>query len=85
MLNTIFKKKVKTEKELEIETLKQELDECKYLMQRNDTFFNMAVDESLIDSKIYERISLSHQYDYIIKQIKYLENPEENMVKTGEK
>lgn len=84
----LFNKKVKTEKELEIEELKKELEECKYLIQRNDTFFNMAIDESLIDSKIYERIALTHQYDYIIKQLKNLECNyilEENTVKLGEK
>lgn len=87
MLN-LFNKKVKKEKELEIEELKKELEECKYLIQRNDTFFNMAIDERLIDSNIYERIALIHQYDYIIKKLKNLEYiyiPEENIVKSGEK
>lgn len=63
-------KKEKSENQKEIESLKKELEICKDLMDRNYTFFNMALDENLIESHIYEMHALKHKYDYLLKQIK---------------
>lgn len=65
-----FFKRSKTQQELEIEDLKKELEHCKFLIQRNETFFNMSWDEDLIAAQIYERESLRCQYNYLINRLK---------------
>ncbi|MEG1894796.1 MAG: hypothetical protein RR162_01055 [Oscillospiraceae bacterium] len=66
----IFKGRVKTEKEIEIDGLKKELKECEFLLFRNDIIFNMATDDMLIEAKIYEREALLRQYNYLIIRLK---------------
>jgi len=63
-----------TERDIEIQNLKKELENCRFLINRNDTLFNMSTDENLIAAQIYERESLRWQYCYIFNQIKELEN-----------
>ena len=63
-----------TERDIEIRNLKKELENCRFLINRNDTMFNMSTDENLIAAQIYERESLRWQYCYIFNQIKELEN-----------
>lgn len=63
-----------SEKDVEIQNLKKELENCRFLIDRNDTMFNMSTDENLIAAQIYERESLRWQYCYIFNQIKELEN-----------
>ena len=84
-MTEIFKKK-KTDSEIEIENLKKELDNCRFLMMRNEIHFNMASDENLIASQIYERESLRYQYNYLLKQIKDKETASQTQqkVKVGE-
>lgn len=69
MLN-ILNKKVKTEQQIEMDEIKKDLKECERLIARNDIIFNMAADEGLIDSKIYEREALLHHYDYLIRRLR---------------
>lgn len=84
-MTEIFRKK-KTEQEMEIDNLKKELDNCRFLMMRNEIHFNMASDENLIASQIYERESLRYQYNYLLRQLKEKENGLSAMqkVKVGE-
>ena len=72
-MTELFRKK-KTENDTEIENLKKELDNCRFLMKRNEVHFNMTGDENLIASHIYERESLRCQYNYLIRQLKEKEN-----------
>ena len=69
-----FLKPKPTQTELEILNLKKELENCRFLIDRNDTLFNMATDENLIASQIYERESLRWQYCYLLNQLKEKEN-----------
>ena len=82
MLKFLIKKE-KTQQEKEIMELRQELEICKNLIDRNNTFFNMAVDDNLIASHIYEMQALNHQYQWIFNKLKEKEaNMERN--KTAE-
>ena len=65
-----------SERDIEIQSLKKELENCRFLINRNDTMFNMSTDENLIAAQIYERESLRWQYCYIFNRIKALENSE---------
>lgn len=83
-MTEIFKKK-KTEEDIEIENLKKELDNCRFLMMRNEVHFNMTGDENLIASHIYERESLRCQYNYLIRRLKEKENSTvQQKIKVGE-
>ena len=59
-----------TEEQIEIKSLKEELEKCRFLIDRNDTLFNMSTDENLIAAQIYERESLRWQYCYLLNLIK---------------
>ena len=81
-----FLKPKPTQAELEILNLKKELENCRFLIDRNDTLFNMSTDENLIASQIYERESLRWQYCYLLNQLKEKENTrlQRTEVKIGE-
>ena len=83
-MTELFRKK-KTENDTEIENLKKELDNCRFLMKRNEVHFNMTGDENLIASHIYERESLRCQYNYLIRKLKEKENnTAQQKIKVGE-
>ena len=83
-MTELFRKK-KTENDTEIENLKKELENCRFLMKRNEVHFNMTGDENLIASHIYERESLRCQYNYLIRQLKEKENnTAQQKIKVGE-
>jgi len=84
-MTEIFRKK-KTQQEMEIDNLKKELDNCRFLMMRNEIHFNMSSDENLIASQIYERESLRCQYNYLLRQLKDKETAAQTYqkVKVGE-
>ena len=83
-MTELFRKK-KTERDTEIENLKKELENCRFLMKRNEVHFNMTGDENLIASHIYERESLRCQYNYLIRQLKEKENNiSQQKIKVGE-
>ena len=84
-MTELFRKK-KTENDTEIENLKKELENCMFLINRNDTLFNMSTDENLIASQIYERESLRWQYCYLLNQLKEKETTRQHKteVKIGE-
>ena len=83
-MTQLFKKK-KTEEDIEVENLRKELDNCRFLMMRNEVHFNMTGDENLIASHIYERESLRCQYNYLIRQLKEKENNTvQQKIKVGE-
>ena len=69
-----FLKPKPTQAEIEISNLKKELENCRFLINRNDTLFNMSTDENLLASQIYERESLRWQYCYLLSQLKEKEN-----------
>ena len=81
-----FLKPKPTQTELEILNLKKELENCRFLIDRNDILFNMSTDENLIASQIYERESLRWQYCYLLNQIKEKETTRQHKteVKIGE-
>ena len=82
----IFDKNKADENQQEIDNLKSELEKCKFLINRNETMFNMSTDENLIAAQIYERESLRWQYCYLLAQIKEREaqNGYKTKVKVGE-
>ena len=83
-MTELFRKK-KTENDTEIENLKKELENCRFLMKRNEVHFNMTGDENLIASHIYERESLRCQYNYLIRKLKEKENnTAQQKIKVGE-
>lgn len=86
MFKSIFKSKP-SEKETEIAELKKELENCRFLIKRNDTMFNMSTDENLIAAQIYERESLRWQYCYLLNMLKEKEDRiyEKAEVKVGER
>lgn len=76
--------KKETESE-EVKQLKAEIRNCEFLMERNRTFFDMALDEDLIEAQIYECAALRYQYNYLLKQLKQTENQKINIpVNIGE-
>lgn len=81
-----FLKPKPTQTELEILNLKKELENCRFLIDRNDTLFNMSTDENLIASQIYERESLRWQYCYLLNQLKEKETTRQHKteIKIGE-
>ncbi|MBE6878818.1 MAG: DUF2508 family protein [Ruminococcaceae bacterium] len=81
-----FLKNKPTEKDIEIANLKKELENCKFLINRNDTMFNMSTDENLIAAQIYEREALRWQYCYLLNQLREKEefSTEKNEIKIGE-
>ena len=66
----LWDKKKFSQIDLEILEIKKDIKECEQLLARNNVIFNMAIDESLIDAKIYERESLLRHYDYLVKLLK---------------
>lgn len=81
-----FFKPKPTQAEIEISNLKKELENCRFLINRSDTLFNMSEDENLITAQIYEMESLRWQYSYLLNQLKEKEklNAAKIKVKTGE-
>ncbi|MEG2053748.1 MAG: hypothetical protein RR052_02290 [Oscillospiraceae bacterium] len=53
--------------------LKHQLEDCKALLQKNETLFNMEQDPELIESYIYEREGLMVRYSHLIRQAKLQE------------
>ena len=82
-----FLKPKPTQAEIEISNLKKELENCRFLIKRNDTMFNMSTDENLIAAQIYERESLRWQYCYLLNMLKEKEDGiyEKAEVKVGER
>ncbi|MBQ8604089.1 MAG: hypothetical protein IJ410_04515 [Oscillospiraceae bacterium] len=66
------KKEVLTQKQKQINDLKDELRYCETLMKRTEMLFEMATDENLIEARIYEMKSLSKHYDYLISSVRRL-------------
>ena len=81
-----FDKNKTDENQQEIDNLKSELEKCKFLINRNETMFNMSTDENLIAAQIYERESLRWQYCYLLTQLKECEaqSSGKQKVKVGE-
>ena len=78
-------KKRKEERDVETEELKKEIEHCIFLMSRNEAHFNMASDEDLIESQIYERQALRCQYNYLLNRLrdKNGAEPQQQENKTG--
>lgn len=66
------KKIIKKKKTIESKKIITAIDEIKLQLEVAREHFKNAVDESLIDSYIYEIISLNKKYDYYLKEAKIL-------------
>ena len=71
-MKLLTKKEVLTPRRQQINLLKEELRHCETLMKRTEMLFEMAVDENLIEARIYEMKSLAKHYDYLISSIREL-------------
>ena len=72
------KKKKTTETHRQIDELKEELRSCERLMRRNQAMFEMTVDDSLIEARIYEMKSLAKHHDYLLKSLRRLMQTEQD-------
>ena len=66
MLNILKKKR--TQSEQEREEILSELERITDLMKKNETLFNIAEDEKMVEAVIYEQKSLQSRYIYMLNQ-----------------
>ena len=76
-MKNIFKKEELTQKQKQINELKEELRSCQRQMKRTRTLFEMSTDENLIEARIYEMKSLAKHHDYIVCAIRDLMETEQ--------
>lgn len=76
-MKNIFKKEELTQKQKQINELKEELRSCQRQMKRTRTLFEMSTDENLIEARIYEMKSLAKHHDYIVSAIRDLMETEQ--------
>ena len=70
---TVFgKKEVLTPRERQINELKAEMRSCEQMMRQTEQLFHMAVDENLIEARIYQMKSLAKHYDYLLATLRRL-------------
>lgn len=60
----------KTKEETEKEDFLQELNTLLFMLDKNETVFNMITDDDLIEAVIYEKLSLQLRYTYLLKLAK---------------
>lgn len=71
-MEAFTKKKVMTDRQKQIDRLKQEIRNCERLMRRTEAMFHMTVDDNLIEARIYEMKSLAKHHDYLISTLRSL-------------
>lgn len=54
----------------EQELLRAQLKECECRLRENECLFNLETEDSLIDSRIYERRALLCRHRYLLEQLK---------------
>ena len=71
MLNVlnILKKKT-TRSDREREEILSELERISDMLKKNETLFNIAEDEKMVEAVIYEQMSLQSRYIYMLNQAK---------------
>ncbi len=71
MLNVlnILKKKM-TRSDREREEILSELERISDMLKKNETLFNIAEDEKMVEAVIYEQMSLQSRYIYMLNQAK---------------
>ena len=67
-----LQKKQLTPLRQQINELKDEIRECQTMMKSCRTMFEMADDDNLIEARIYQMMSLSKHYDYLMGRIRQL-------------
>ncbi|MDE6724519.1 MAG: DUF2508 family protein, partial [Ruminiclostridium sp.] len=69
MLNilNILKKKI-TRSDREREEILSELEHISDMLKKNETLFNIAEDEKMVEAVIYEQMSLQSRYIYMLNQ-----------------
>ncbi len=63
----------KTSENTELKKLKEELKNLRIQMKINDGMFDIVSDENLVDSLIYEKMSLTARHGYLINKIREFE------------
>ena len=71
-MNILRKKEVKSEKQILIDQLTEELRHCEKLLKNTEMLFQMTVDEDLIEARIYELKSLAKVQDHLICNLRQL-------------
>lgn len=67
-MNILKRKKTKSEEERE--EILTELERISDLLKNNETLFNLAEDEKMVEAVIYEQKSLQSRYIYLLNQAK---------------
>lgn len=65
-----IKKRKLSQEEEQINRLKEELKECSLMMKSCKTMFELADNDDLIEARIYQLMSLSKHYDYLMGRIR---------------
>ncbi len=55
---------------IELKELKEELKSVRLQMKINDGMFNLASDEYLVESIIFEKMSLNARHSFLVSKIK---------------
>lgn len=66
MLNILKKKR--TQSEQEREEILSELERITDMLKKNETLFNIAEDEKMVEAVIYEQMSLQSRYIYMLNK-----------------
>ena len=66
MLNILKKKRTRIDRERE--EILSELERITDMLKKNETLFNIAEDEKMVEAVIYEQMSLQSRYIYMINQ-----------------
>ena len=69
MLNVLnILKKKPTRSDREREEILSELERISDMLKKNETLFNIAEDEKMVEAVIYEQMSLQSRYIYMLNQ-----------------
>ncbi|MBR5520693.1 MAG: hypothetical protein IKU54_01725 [Oscillospiraceae bacterium] len=71
-MKILSKKEVLTPRQKQLNSLKEDLRHCEMLINRTHRMFEMAVDETLIEARIYELKSLIKHHEYLMSAIRDL-------------
>ncbi|MBD5080779.1 MAG: DUF2508 family protein [Ruminococcaceae bacterium] len=66
MLNILKKKRTRSDRERE--EILSELERISDMLKKNETLFNIAEDEKMVEAVIYEQMSLQSRYIYMLNQ-----------------
>ena len=66
VLNILKKKSSRSDRERE--EILSELERISDMLKKNETLFNIAEDEKMVEAVIYEQMSLQSRYIYMLNQ-----------------